>query len=421
MDISKVALRRFILGRQGLWPGRRWRGLEGTAQALREIEALQLDPLNVAARSQDIALWGRVANYRPEYLAHWMYQERQFFDYGGSLFVYPMTELPYWRLHMSRRADQGRWADFAAARPELMEMVRGELKARGPLGNRDFAGASTLEGNYRGRKDTALVLYALWISGEVMIHHRQGFDRRYDFRQNIVPPELDYPATEEQAEGYFSRKAIAFLGAVRERGWANSLADYLQRRLAPGEASRRLEALVEQGSAARVRVEGEKEDRYVLSSDLEILGTLQAGGCPAAWQPVETTTLEEAVILAPLDIVSARGRAKGLFDFDYVWEVYKPVEQRRWGYYTIPILYGDRLVGRLDPRLERKSATLILNGFWLEEHAALDDPAFAAALAKGLVRFAGFLEAKRLDIAAIQPAELRQAVGEQVSDLEVIL
>lgn len=87
--------------------------------------------------------------------------------------------------------------------------------------------------------------------------------------------------------------------------------------------------------------------------------------------------------------------------------MYKPVELRRWGYYVLPILYGDRLVGRLDPKLDRKTNTLLINGFWLEGGAPLGDPDFAAALGKGLLRFAGFLQAQRLDCSAVQPPGLR--------------
>jgi len=92
--ISQLTARRFILGKQALWPGRRFAGAEGVAAALHQVEALQLDPLNVIARSHDIALWGRVLDYRPEFLYQVAYDERRFFDYGGALHMYPMSELP---------------------------------------------------------------------------------------------------------------------------------------------------------------------------------------------------------------------------------------------------------------------------------------------------------------------------------------
>ncbi|MEW5869619.1 MAG: crosslink repair DNA glycosylase YcaQ family protein [Chloroflexota bacterium] len=413
VEISKVTARRFILGRQGLWPGRRWAGLEGSAQALHNMQALQLDPLNVVARSQDIALYGRVLDYRPEYLDQVAYQQRQFFDYGASLFIYPMHELPYWHAHMQRWQDVPRWAGFAAENPQLLEQVRAELRARGPLGNRDFDGSQRVN-SYRGRKDTALALFYLWLTGELMIHHRERFERVYSFRDEIAPPAHNHAASQAETEAYFARKTCAFLGLVRAVEWKNSFADYIHQKVSLETARQRLEQLQEEHVIAPVQVAGDKELRYALHSDLEDLHTLEAGGIPPAWRPLGPTTQDEAVLLAPLEIASARGRARWLFDFDYVWEVYKPAAQRRWGYYTLPVLYGDRLVARLDPRLERKSMTLQILGFWLEADAPASDPAFAAALGRalgrGLARFARFVKAQQVDMQAIQPAELQAGV-----------
>ena len=96
-----------------------------------------------------------------------------------------------------------------------------------------------------------------------------------------------------------------------------------------------------------------------------------------------------------------------MFGFDYVWEVYKPVEQRRFGYYTMPILWGDRLVGRFDPKLDRATGTLVINGLWLEDDAFARDADFAEALALGMVRFGRLVGAKRVDVTAVPFAPLR--------------
>jgi uncharacterized protein YcaQ len=118
--------------------------------------------------------------------------------------------------------------------------------------------------------------------------------------------------------------------------------------------------------------------------------------------------------LAPLEIVSARGRAKQLFNFEYIWEVYKPLELRRWGYYTLPVLYGDNLVARIDPKMDRKTGTLEIKGFWLEDDASAADPDFADALGKGLARFASFVKARQVDLSALQPEKLRSHVQKYI-------
>lgn len=408
--IDKQTARRFILGRTGLWPGRRWRGMEGTVSAVGCLEALQLDPLNIVARSQEIALWGRVVDYRLGMLEKAAYEERKFFDYGGWLAFYPMAELPYWQFHMRRAASSPHWAAFAREHPDSIATVRGALRERGPLGNRDFEGSKRFTGNYRGRKDTSLALYYLWITGEVMVHHREGFSRYYDLRERVVPPGMDREVTEEEAIAHFGRKAAAFRGLLSRREWANIVSDYIQRKLSPEETNRRLSEQVEAGALVPVRVEGWKDLHYLPGEDLPQLETVAAGGTPPAWQPLDGTTEREAVFLAPLDIVVARDRAPVLFDFAYRWEVYIPIEQRRWGYYNIPVLYGDRLVARIAPRMERKTGTLQVTGFWPEEDFPVEDADFASALARALRSFAKFVEAKQIELDALQPGGLRQQI-----------
>ena len=119
-------------------------------------------------------------------------------------------------------------------------------------------------------------------------------------------------------------------------------------------------------------------------------------------------------ILAPLEIVSARGRAAKLFDFDYVWEVYKPARQRRWGYYTLPVLYGDRLVARFDAKLERPSMTLQIKGFWLEE-GQKPDKRFIPALKAGMKRFLSFTGAENLLCSGPGSAEVGEMLGSMIS------
>jgi uncharacterized protein YcaQ len=120
------------------------------------------------------------------------------------------------------------------------------------------------------------------------------------------------------------------------------------------------------------------------------------------------TTTDEVVFLAPLDPVSARGRAKVLFGFDYIWEVYKPKEKRKFGYYTLPVLWGDRLVARFDSKLDRPTNTFVILGLWLEDEALGRDEAFAEALGRGFTRFVAFLGANKLDARAIREPLLRQ-------------
>jgi uncharacterized protein len=406
-SISKQTYRRFLLGSQGLWPGRRYSGLSGTESALRQMQALQLDPLVMVARSQDIAMYGRVLDYKPDLLYKMAYEKRKAFDYGGWLMMYPMSEFPYWQLHMKHRKEKGlRYESFSHPPKEIIKFVLTELREKGPLGNRDIEGDAVKTWSYRGRKETSITLFYLWLIGEVMITSRKGFDRIYDLRERVVPSEFDYAASVKETEDFFIKKHIAFHGMTRENSVKTDVSYYIQRKIDAKEAKEQIEYLIENGEVSRVRVEGFSENFLILNSDQAHLSALEAGRVPKAWKPKGSTTSEEVTLLAPLEIVSARGRAKKVFDFDYVWEVYKPAHQRKWGYYTLPILYGDDLVARLDPKFDRTTNTLHILGFWLEDDAP-KDAAFADALANGLKRFADMIGAKRFDLGGVKPVKLR--------------
>jgi uncharacterized protein YcaQ len=398
LHIDKPLARRYILGLQGLWPGRRWRGLRGTARALTACELVQMDPLNVVARSHDLVLHSRVLDYAPAQLDRLLYQRREFFDAGGNLQIRPMPELPYWRVVMRRKAAEPRWARFAAQNAALLDQVRAALRARGPLGNRDLdLGGRATALSYRGGKQSALALYYLWLTGEALTHHRVNFERVYDFRQNIAPPQHDTVAPDAEADRFLMRKLVAHHGWVTARGWLRSATPWLERQVARPEAQAWLDDWLAAGKLAPVQVAGEKELRYVLPAGARVLTTLAAGRLPRGWAPLDgATTDDEVRFLAPLDIVSARGRAQTLFDFEYIWEVYKPAHRRRWGYYVLPILWGDRLVARLDPRLDRATGTLHVLGFWPEAPALLKDRRFKAAYRAGLERLAAFVGATRI-------------------------
>ena len=409
LTINIGTARRFILGKQGLWPGRRWRGSEGTKQAMRAMEYLQLDSLQIIARSHDITLHSRVLDYTPGMWEDLAYQQRAFFDWGGWLAARPMDELPHWRVVMRReRESNSRMLSIARDHADAIIEMRAILRERGIVSNRDFKMATrTRTQSYRGRKDSALALYYLWLTGDVMTHHRENFERVYALTETVAPAHLIRESDEAEADRFLIGKEISFSGLAR----LNRAADSFFRGVPFDKAKQVREAMVADGEIIEVRVEGWKEIHYALGSDAEMLNDVDEGRVPIAWTPLETSTTDEVVFLAPLDQVSARGRAKIVFGFDYVWEVYKPEHQRTFGYYTLPMLWGDRLVGRFDSKLDRTTNTFVILGLWLEDDALGNDQAFAEALALGFARFVRFLGASKLDTMAIREPLLCQRIG----------
>jgi uncharacterized protein YcaQ len=418
LDLSTA--RRFILGKQGLWPGRRFRSLKGTEAAIRAMTYLQLDPLQIIARSQDIALHSRVLEYKPEMWEDVTYKQRKFFDWGGWLALRPMDDLPHWRVVMQREHDgdpdcDPRTKKNGQKHAGVIEEMRAFLREQETASNRDFSMAErTRMDGYRGRKDSSVALYHLWRTGEVMTHHRDNFERVYALSENVAPAELLQASSREESDRFLFRNEVAFLGLSRFQ----RTADAFFRGVPFSKKDEIIASLLADEEIVEVKVEGWKFAHYALAADVPLIEELAAGRIPRAWKPLETDTTEEAVFLAPLDPASTRGRAKQLFGFDYVWEVYKKAEDRKYGYYTLPVLWGDQLVARFDSKLDRDTNTFVLLGFWLEDEALGKDEAFAEALARGFVRFKRFLRADKLDVRKIEAAGIRARVENEETKIE---
>lgn len=403
LSISRQARRRFLLGCQGLWPGRRAGGLDGTRRALHLAECVQVDPLSVVARSHDLVLHSRVLDYRPEYLDSLLYELREFFDYGGVVRIRPMWELPYARLEMAAVRGSKRWSSYEGSHGPVLTYVRDRLRLDGPLAARDLPGSGGAgTKTFRSAKETSIALYYLWLTGEVMTHGRRNFDRLYALSTDVVPPQYDRTAGVAEAEEFFTAKAGRWAGIADAATWATRL---LHRRVVGAERAALLEDLVAAGVLTPVDVEGERATHYVSSERLPWLEQVQDGGVPDAWRPVGPDTTCEAVLLSPFDVVTRVRRS--MFDFEFLFEAYKPAAKRRWGYYTMPVLYGDRLVARLDPKLDRDAKALRINGLWLENDATARDENFLDALARGLVDMAVFAGAALVEVSAIEPVRVR--------------
>lgn len=422
LNIAKMTERQFILGKQGLYPGRRWQGKAGVCKSLHAGCVVQIDPLAVVAHSHDIVLYGRVLDYRPADLQALLYTDRLFFDSGGAVTLYPMEELLYWRVVMARKQGELRRVQFATEHADVVEMVHRAIRDRGPLSVRDFANtdlarAGLTKGSFRSGKAVNQALYYLWITGDLMTHSRKGLERVYDLRERICPANLDRVATAEEADAFFALKTFQKGGMLSAQEWKNWFAGTIQRPVSAGEARDRLDVLLKEGKIVPVMVQEEpKTQQFLLAEDLPLLEKLHTGTIPNEWQPLTTSTHDEMIFLAPLDIVSARERALSLFDFEYMWEVYKPQEKRRWGYYTLPILYQDTLVARTDLKLERDTKTLVVKGFWLENGISADTP-FVTALVRAFKRFMQFVGAEQFNGTALSPILLREKVEQLLNAL----
>ena len=238
-----------------------------------------------------------------------------------------------------------------------------------------------IEWYWRPTNQVRAILEALAEAGILGISRREGNLRVYDLVERLFPAEIlttRIPEMEQRRHRLLSRyRANGLLGSTGEYTlW------YSTGRTA-GERGQLLAELVDRGKLVPFSVEGFKRNRFVLAEELPLLDQAReevaAGNPPGGIEP-------GVAFLAPLDSFCwDRDLLRRLFDFDYVWEVYVPAAKRRWGYYVLPILYGDRLVGRIEPRIERRSGALRIAGLWWQDgFDPMAEPRFAPAFAAAI-------------------------------------
>lgn len=396
ITISRDVARRFLVLHHLLAPPRSLPASPASVLAVvRRLGSLQFDPLQVTGRNHDLVLLARIKDYRREWTEAHLYQTRELFEaYNKGLSILPTDELPFYRIAWDRaraRHDNDSFLEHATLVAELLERVRDH----GPLGPNDVAPRQQIEWYWRPTNQVRALLEALAEAGQLALSKRDGNRRIYDLTERLFAPEVlerRHDPRDQFRHKLLSRyRAHGLLGTAGSgEVWLGTTPRHheeygLEGGLSAGALGRGelLTELVEDGRLQSVRVEGLRGHRFIVREEASLLADAEReitrgdepGRCPPA-----------VTFLAPLDpLVWDRDFLRRCYDFDYVWEVYVPAEKRRWGYYVLPVLFGDRIVGRVEPRFERATNSLRVIGLWWEEsfNPLADErfvPAFADAL-----------------------------------------
>ena len=365
------------------------------------IAVLQFDPLEVpGARNHDLTLHARISGYQREWADHWLYgPDRRLFEiYNKSLNMVPIEELPHYRLSWARL---GEYYGGSTLREhaDVADDILTTLAERGPLTTADFAHHKhAIDWWWAPTSAARAILEALFVSGRVGVAKRVGNRRYYDLIERLVP--VDILAVTEPVEDAARHRLLSRYRAIGMSRPAAGNDVMISTGKGP-DRTRWTNDLVEAGLLTPVRVEGVKALHYVPTEDRERLqDAMQAVESTAESAPGLASGLEPGVtLLAPLDpFVWDRGLLRELFSFDYIWEVYVPAAKRRWGYYVLPLLYGDRLVGRIEPRFDRKARSLTITGLWWEDGFNPRSAAgFVPAMRAALTDYMSFVGADRFE------------------------
>jgi len=391
LELSKDAARRFLVARHGLAPPRSLPAdPQSVLTAVERLGVLQFDPLEVpGARNHDLVLHSRIAGYRREWCDLWLYgEDRRLFEiYNKSLNIVPMAELPHYSHSWTRYTE--RYSEgVLREHDDVVKEVLAELKKRGPLTTADFAHHSyAVDWWWAPTRAARAILEALFVVGRVGIARRAGNRRYYDLIERIVPAAL-LAKRESEEEATLHRLLSRFRAVGLTSPQAN--AEVIVGTGKAPERQRLTMELVERGAVVPVQVEGSRVMRYAIAGEKPLLDAAIRGDAAAP---------PRVAFLAPLDpLIWDRRLLATVFDFDYIWEVYVPEPKRRWGYYVLPILFGDRLVGRIEPRLDRATRTLRVLGLWWEEGSSpRREVGLVDAMRDALRDYAAFVGARSIE------------------------
>ncbi len=342
------------------------------------LGTVQYDPLNPVGRNPDLVLQARVPGYRVDDWQQAAYNERIIYDaWDKQACLVPVSDWPR-RAILREKFRPYHDREILQAAPAAADAILAAIDERGPLSSLEFEDRSRMpdSNSWYGLTQTKRLLRAMWACGVLLTHHRQGGRHYYDRPARVIPAEHYQAPPLLDAEAYHRwiiMRRFQAAGLLRPGADAAIWS-------ACGDGATRKEAiahLVASGSLTPVTV-GEKAWLYYIpTSALDLLDT-------ALPEP-------RALFLGPLDnLLWDRKAIQQIFDFDYTWEVYKPPAQRKWGYYVLPVLYGERFVARIDSRLEKGVWTIAR--WWWEPHVVVDVE-LIDALRLAIDRFMHYLEA----------------------------
>ena len=400
VKVTAEAARRFLVARQMLAPARSLQGgQDAVLEVLRRLGSIQFDPIAVAGRSHDLVLHARVAGYEPAW-CDLLLERREILEaYNKGLSFIAASELPWFRARLSRR-----WQQVLDENADVAQHVLERIRAEGPLSVHDFERTQGPEIDWFGvpMNTVRAVLEAFTLTGAIGLAHRDGNRRYYDLLERLVPADLlahEIPVEDQFRHRLISRfRAHGLLGVGGGGGIFGGLGPAKPDPRFPGYAGRTAlrDGLIADGTIVAVDVDGVRGKRFVLAEEVPLLEE------PAEPPPT-------VAFLSPFDaLVWDRPLLGSLFGFDYVWELFIPPEKRRWGWYVLPMVFRDRFVGRIEPRVDCEEGRVqVLDLWWEDGFAPRRVEGFVDAMREALRAYLGFAGATRVEWPSHLAAEKR--------------
>lgn len=391
--LTKSQLRIFLLSYQGLitsecLPDKN--DINRIEKTVKKLGCIQYDPLNVVGKNPDLVLQSRLEGYKQGDIDVPLYEKRTLIDaWDKMMAIYPVEDFSYFHRLRNRKSYEIQTVLKNRNSEQAIDYCQRALEIiseKGPLLASQIDFGATVKGSWGHGKLSSATLDYLFNIGKLGIHSKRNTQKVYDLIERLIPEKVmqspDPFESDEAFTKWYIKRRISGFGAY----WTKSGGGWLGHFIDKASVRKSLvDEMIDAGELIVIRVEDIKEPFYILAEALEVLQNAL---------DVDIETHKKSVkFLAPLDnLLWDRGLIKELFGFDYVWEVYKPVAIRQYGYYVLPVLYGDRFIARFEPKLYRTGKPFEIESWWWEKDV-IKDESLLNACKNGIDNFADYLGA----------------------------
>ena len=394
MRITIEQARQFILLKQGLLGDYRFTGKQGALDYVRQAGCIQFDPVDICGKMAEITLQSRVKGFTKKQLDALLYGDRQLFDYPDKqLSIIPTENWPYYGRYRSAAREGGKAFENLS---EFEAQALAYIRENGPVCSNDLPLSGKMywhsqihwSGNWDGESNIARsVLEQLYSTGELIIHHKSGSRKYYDLSEKYIPAEI-LNAPEPLPDDFAHQKwrIVRRIGAAgliwdRPSGYWNNVWE-----LTTQTRHRLFQTLKEEGTISELQIDNLKYTFYYLTEDAPILHQVLSG----------RDFKKRCEFIAPLDpFLWDKPLIRSIFGFDYSWEIYTPAEKRKYGAYVLPILFGDRFIGRIECVNDRPAKTLVVKNIWYED-GVRQTKTLSTTVNRCIKRFAKFNECRAI-------------------------
>lgn len=345
-NISKKEARRIIIYRQQLFDKG---GLSSKDLLLNIIESIgyvQIDTISVVERSHHHILWTRLLGYNKQMIDELLENDKSIFEYWSHAAAYlPMKDFRYSLIRKKNYSRRNK--DWEKANKKILRFVYDRIASEGPLQSKDFEDKKSRSTGWWDWKPSKNALDFLFHKGELMIKARKRFQKVYDLTERVLPDNVDkrFPSESEYYEHLI-------LSSIHSNGFASIKEITYNRRYDRIIFAKTLNSMIEERSIQRINITGLPDEYFTTQENLNIPGKLKS---------------KVIHILSPFDnLVIQRKRLKDLFDFEYTIECYVPESKRKFGYFTMPVLYGDKFIARIDAKADRVNDTFVVKKIFPE-------------------------------------------------------